>query len=242
MTYRDTLYRSYFSTQAATVGAADLTARLVTESRTLRAELGSWLPAAKDASILEIGCGWGPFLHFARESGYTRVRGLDASPEQVDRARTLGLLHAEVGDAFEHLDGHPDAYDCIVALDLVEHFSRVEAVRLLQAIRAALRPGGRVILRTPNADSPFASINVHGDLTHELALNAQSARQLLATCGYVAVELRGSHMAVEGRLKEALRRSLWPAVRLASSAALFALGRSTRVLLTPQLLASAVRG
>jgi 2-polyprenyl-3-methyl-5-hydroxy-6-metoxy-1,4-benzoquinol methylase len=241
VTYRDTLYRSYFSTQSGVVGTSDLTARLAHEARQLGAEVAPWLPAGKDAAILEVGCGWGPFLHFARAAGYLDVRGIDTSPEQVARARELGLDHAEVADAFVHLDARPGAYDCILALDVVEHFSRAEAVRLLQAIHLALRPGGRVILRTPNADAPFASINVHGDLTHELALNAQSMTQLLLTCGFGEIELRGSDLGLPGRWKELLRRAAFPAVKLAAHVALFALGRSTRVLLSPQLLARAVR-
>lgn len=240
MTHRDTLYQRYFSTQAGGVGADDLAGRLAREARILATDVGPWLPAEKGASILEIGCGWGPFLHFSAGLGH-QVRGIDVSPEQVERARELGLTNAEVGDAFEVLGANPAAYDCVVMLDVIEHFSRGEAVRLVQAIHGALRPGGRLILRTPNADAPFSSINVHGDLTHELALNEQSARQLLASCGFAGIEVRGSFVAVDRPWKEAVRRVVWPGVRIASSVALFALGRSTRILLNPQLLASGVR-
>ena len=239
MNAKNALYERYFSTQAG-VGAPELEARQRHEDRCFDAELEGWWPADKSARVLEIGCGWGPFLHYARRRGYA-VRGLDVSPEQVEVARSRGITEAEVADAFEHLAGHPGAYDAIVLFDVIEHFSRADAVRLVQAIHVSLRPGGTLILRTPNADAPFASVNVHGDLTHEIALNAQSARQLLATCGFEDVEIRGSHVGIDDARKETLRKMIWPVVKVASSVALFALGRSTRQLLTPQMLARGVR-
>jgi 2-polyprenyl-3-methyl-5-hydroxy-6-metoxy-1,4-benzoquinol methylase len=236
---KNALYERYFSTQAG-VGAPELEARQAHEDRCFDEELDGWWPVDSGARVLEIGCGWGPFLHYARRRGYA-VRGLDVSPEQVEVARSRGIEDAEVADAFEHLAAHPGAYDAIFLFDVIEHFSRADAVRLVRAIHASLKPGGAVVLRTPNADAPFASVNVHGDLTHELALNAQSARQLLVACGLEDVEIRGSHVGIADARKERLRKLVWPVVRAASSVALFALGRSTRQLLTPQMLARGVR-
>ncbi|MDW8468724.1 MAG: hypothetical protein RML56_06815 [Burkholderiales bacterium] len=56
----------------------------------------------------------------------------------------------------------------------MEHFSRDEAIRFLDLCRAALKPGGRLILQTPNADSPFGSSIRYGDITHEWAFNVKS--------------------------------------------------------------------
>lgn len=63
------------------------------------ADLPLWARLADErpAAILDLGCGSGRVaLHLARRGH--RVLGLDADPELVERARSLGL-EAEVGDA-----------------------------------------------------------------------------------------------------------------------------------------------
>lgn len=225
MSYLNSIYTQLFTTGSASITAIDGSSQHL-EQRALRADIASWLPNSKDARILEIGCGADAFLLLAKEAGYTQAVGIDAN---------------KLEDAFVHLETHQGVYDCIVALDVIERHSKADAIRLLKAVRSALKPTGRVVVRTLNADAPFASIHVHGDLTHQLALNAQSTHQLLETCGFTATELRGAHVVVEGRLREALLQAVSTTARVASTVALYALGRTAPSILASRLVASGVR-
>jgi SAM-dependent methyltransferase len=55
----------------------------------------------------------------------------------------------EQGDAFD-LSYKSGEFDVALSFKLVRHFDRPERVRLLQNLRAAVRPGGRVLIDVPN--------------------------------------------------------------------------------------------
>lgn len=137
----------------------------------------------KSARILELGCGPGYFLEYLRNHGYTAARGIDISEEQVGMAREKRLA-AEVGDVFEALERSAGSLDAVVGIDLLEHFSKDEGLRLCDSILQGLRPGGRVIFRTPNGSALLAGPIVYGDLTHMAIYNQSSLRQLLANAGF----------------------------------------------------------
>lgn len=49
----------------------------------------------------------------------------------------------------------PDSQDVIVAFDVIEHFTRSELLAFVDEVRRVLTLGGRWIIHTPNAESPF---------------------------------------------------------------------------------------
>ena len=104
-----------------------------------------------DAAILDVGCGAGQMLQFLKDNGFSNVSGVDISIEQVGLALQRGL-NAAARDAVEHLCESPLKFDAIIALDFIEHFEKRELLSLFDTIRAALRPGGRLILQTPNGE------------------------------------------------------------------------------------------
>lgn len=99
----------------------------------------------KEARILEIGCGTGHNLPMLAQFG--RVDAIEIDPAARDVAsRRLGK---SVGDApLPALPGVPDAhYDLIAVLDVVEHIE--DDVAALQAMRARLAPGGKILITVP---------------------------------------------------------------------------------------------
>jgi hypothetical protein len=72
----------------------------------------------------------------------------------------------------------------VIGLDIVEHFKKDEALRFLDACYSSLKPGGRLILQTLNADSPFGASHLHGDFTHEVGFNPNSLCRLLSLVGF----------------------------------------------------------
>lgn len=159
-----------------------------------------------------MGCGSGSFLYFLRSEGYRRIRGIDIAAEQVALARRLGITDVEAADAFTFLAAHAGAYDLIVALDVVEHFPKDEVLRFLDLAHGALRPGGSLLLRTPNADSPFHSWIRYADFTHEVAFTPLSIRQVLRATGFTDVEVVPLEPYAHGPAS-ALRWLLWKIVK-----------------------------
>jgi SAM-dependent methyltransferase len=99
---------------------------------------------------LDLGCGPGSALPFGRLRWY----GLDLHPPSLLRAAQRGgyrgLVCADVGAVDRVV--RERSVDVVVALDVVEHFQKPEAVALLDAMeRLAKR---RVIVLTPNGFVP----------------------------------------------------------------------------------------
>jgi SAM-dependent methyltransferase len=171
-----------------------------------------FLPQARDAEILEVGCGSGSFLHFLRSEGYTHVAGIDVAEEQVALARTIGIRGVEVASALPYLAGHPAGYDFIVALDVIEHFAKDEILDFLDGVYGALRRDGVLLLRTPNADSPFHSWIRYADFTHEVAFTPASIRQVLRAAGFTGIRVVPLEPYVHGPASAA-RWVLWKVLK-----------------------------
>ena len=135
------------------------------------------------AAILELGCGPGYFLEYLSRQGFSNAQGVDVSPEQVSLARQKGLP-ANLGDVFDTLADHKQAFDAIVCIDLLEHFSKDEGLRLVDAMHRSLNPGGRVLFQTPNGSALLGGPIIYGDLTHLAIYNQSSLGQLLAVAGF----------------------------------------------------------
>ena len=99
------------------------------------------LDAKPGHRILDIGCGWGSFLTYAREHGLD-AEGIALSERQVEECRRLGL-RASYGDAAECV---PAALDRIVTAGMMEHCKN-QRDRILANCYGALVPGGRMVVQ-----------------------------------------------------------------------------------------------
>ncbi len=180
--------------------------------------LRGWLPDKKGAAILDVGCGGGGLLYFFKSRGFTNMHGVDISPEQVALARQVIKDVAEA-DAIGYLEAHQETYNLITGVDIVEHFKKDEVLRFLDACFGALKPGGRLVLQTLNAESPWGMHHRYGDFTHEVGFNTYSLRRLLAMIGFSEITSREAGpvvrgMASHGRFLISLGRYLvWKVIR-----------------------------
>lgn len=177
------------------------------------------------ARILELGCGHGRILSYLRERGFTNVKGVDISQEQIDLARNAGL-DAECVDVFAYLDtinpllskeGARGGLDCIIAIDFIEHFTKSEAMHLMKLVRSAMRPGATLLLQTPNAEGLFARQVMYGDLTHETIYSPGSLAQLLRTSGFKDIRSYECGPVPSGPIGF-VRASVWKCIRFAANA------------------------
>jgi len=172
-----------------------------------------WLPTNRDARIVDLACGGGKLLHFFKANGYGNTKGVDISPEQVSLARQVPA-EAELANVLEFLEANPNNFDLITAIDLVEHFHKPEVLRFLDGCVNALRPGGRLILQTPNADSPWGTTHRYNDFTHEVCFNPNSIMRLLRLAGLSEIEVREQGPVPLGySTASSVRSLLWAAIR-----------------------------
>jgi SAM-dependent methyltransferase len=175
--------------------------------------LRRWLPQAKDAAIADLACGGGALLFHFKEAGYTNLHGVDHSASQVLLARQVdpGVVEQSL---FDFLRAHPGRFDLITGLDIIEHLTKDDWFDFLDLCYYSLRPGGRLVLQTPNADSPWGSALRYADFTHELSITPDCLSRLLKLCGFVQTEPRELGPVPFGySMTSTCRCVLWFAIR-----------------------------
>jgi 2-polyprenyl-3-methyl-5-hydroxy-6-metoxy-1,4-benzoquinol methylase len=114
-----------------------------------RAELAPLELFRKTGRLLDVGAGAGLFLASARSTGW-EVAGVEIAeygPIYAKRHFDLSIVHGTLQDA-----NFPSEYfDVVVLQDTIEHV--IDPHSLLKQVHSVLRPGGAVILSTPNYDS-----------------------------------------------------------------------------------------
>lgn len=106
------------------------------------------LPAVRGGRLLEVGCGSGQALRVLGELGWD-AEGVDFDRAAVERARARGL-RVRLGSLREQ--GYPaESFDAVVMSHLIEHVP--DPLRVLEECRRVLKPGGRLVILTPNASS-----------------------------------------------------------------------------------------
>lgn len=210
--------------------------------RAYRWYLRGWLPKRSDAAIAELACGYGRLLYTFKSLGYTNLYGVDLSPDQVALARQI-VPNVAQADVLDWLTKQPQAFDILIALDLIEHFYRDEALKFLDLCFAALKPGGRLVLQTPNADSPFGLQHRYNDITHEWGFNFNLLTRLLKRAGFSEIEAREQGPLPWGySLTSTLRWLIWLLIRMALQIWNLAETGGRMPILTRVFLVSGVRG
>jgi 2-polyprenyl-3-methyl-5-hydroxy-6-metoxy-1,4-benzoquinol methylase len=175
--------------------------------------LRGWLPKGQGAKITDLACGGGRLIYFFKRMGYTDIVGVDISPQQVKLARQVTTNVAEA-NVLEWIESHSATFDLITGLDIIEHFQKDEVLRLLDACHAALKPGGRLILQTPNADSLWGTMYRYGDFTHEVGFNPNALSRLLTLVGFEPAESRELGPILKGHsARSSVRYVGWQVIR-----------------------------
>lgn len=212
MDYRERVYSNYVKARNLYIAPGSLDG-LAPRSPYVRKLIRKHFPADRSVEVLDLGCGHGALIYFARHAGYTNVRGVDGSPEQVAAARRLGIEGVEEGDLLAALGEQADeSLDLVLAFDVIEHFTRDELLGFIDQVRRVLRPGGRWIIHTVNGESPFCGRMRYWDLTHEMAFTRASVSQLLLSSGFSKVLCFEDAPIPHGAIS-AVRWLIWQGIR-----------------------------
>jgi len=234
--HRHHFYDQYTTAQTRTTDPVELRAIVDRTKVELRHSILPYVPKDRSIRIMDLGCGFGAFLGLLADEGYVNAVGVDISPQQIAVAHQLGVTNTRVASLRDALFGST-RYDCITMIDVIEHLTREEAVDTLNLISEVLRPGGTLILRTPNVDGLLGTVLSFGDLTHELHLNKLSTLELFATVNFSTVHIHAVHPRGGSFLARLLRLLVHPFVILTAKISAIAAGlQYNHRILTPNMI------
>ena len=122
---------------------ADITERLRVYVPRIQAAAQPGVP------VLDIGPGRGEWLTLLRDAG-VEAYGAEVNSQFVEHAATIGLKMV-LADGVEHLRSLPDAsLSAVTSFHVVEHLPFEVLVDLVDESLRVLRPGGVILLETPN--------------------------------------------------------------------------------------------
>jgi len=126
---------------------------------------------------LEVGCGIGRNLEHLDGNAV----GLDLNPFSVAEARRSGLRALTPAEFAASSWCRPAAFDSLLLSHVAEHMRREELLALLREHLAYVRPGGLLILVTPQ------EVGFRSDPSHVEFLDTAALRSVADTLGLVPV-------------------------------------------------------
>lgn len=113
-------------------------------------------------NVVEIGCGDGRVITemMRRKIGKTHT-GIDYSGRAIALARALNegvrFLCIDITDSAGKSEDDPlwGKYDLAILVEVLEHIHPDETAHFIESVRAALRPGGRLIVTVPSVNKPL---------------------------------------------------------------------------------------
>lgn len=173
------------------------------------------LPAADvQHPVLDLGCGRGEWLELMLENEICAY-GVDSNDQAVERAEERGVRVVR-GDALDHLRSlEPESISVVTAFHLAEHLAPNDLIELFDLALCALRPGGLLLLETPNPGNLIvAASTFYLDPTHMRPLHPELLSFLARARGYVDIEVRSMNGSRTPSLENVDNPELAPIVEL----------------------------
>jgi 2-polyprenyl-3-methyl-5-hydroxy-6-metoxy-1,4-benzoquinol methylase len=159
--------------------------------------------ALSGLNILDVGCSRGDLLMSFRKKG-ARVSGIETNPDDVKALGEKGItVYKSVTEILEKTNAR---FDAIFMSHVIEHFAN--PAEELGLLFTALKPGGRIIVVTPNAHSLGRRIFkrfwfAHHIPQHIFVFNKKNLGDTLARIGFSVVSM--TDVVAPNILQESMR-------------------------------------
>jgi SAM-dependent methyltransferase len=139
-------------------------------------EVGCWLDCTREPDVLEIGCGPGRYAAMLGCLGFNVVAADLHEFPSWGIVRRLSSVRLESGIDVAGLPYGDESFDAVTCMGALLYFA--EPDRALQEMRRVLRPAGRFIVRTVNANNLYRS--THGRNIDPATSNVYTEQELAA--------------------------------------------------------------
>jgi len=145
----------------------------------------------KGLNVLDVGCGSGRSSSIVNRSG-GKWTGLEIDPKRVEILNINGLPTL-LGVPESICDEMTGSFDMVLASQVIEH--TLSPRSFLTACQKLLKPGGSIVLSTPNGNSRFRKkraekwINWHVPY-HTVIFSPQGLVHLAIVCGYSLLSIK----------------------------------------------------
>ena len=141
-----------------------------------------------NGQALDLGCEWLEILGDLK----IQASGIDLDDGMLSDCRKLGL-NVEQGNALTKLSQQADnSLVLISGFHLAEHLSNADLQTLIQESHRTLKPGGLLILETPNTENiTVATINFYFDPSHLRPIPAKLLQFLTLHIGFARSKIIG---------------------------------------------------
>jgi 2-polyprenyl-3-methyl-5-hydroxy-6-metoxy-1,4-benzoquinol methylase len=169
------------------------------------------LPPSRDSIICDIGCGFGQILRSIHDLGYKNIYGIEPSSAACDRLKKLqityykGLVNEVVIPEFQKADFG-------IMSHVLEHIKKDDIVTTLVKIREnIIKPGGRLLIAVPNAQSYTGAYWRYEDWTHETLFTSGSLLYVMRAAGFRKLSIWDPDSLMNTRkcLRPCRRLMLW---------------------------------
>lgn len=154
-----------------------------------------------DCKTLDLGCGRGEWLELLQERGFEPL-GIDLDEGMLSACRERGFS-VEKQDAVGAFTALADESQVIVsAFHLVEHIPFEGLQTLVNEAMRVLKPGGLMILETPNPENILVSTSgFYLDPTHQRPIPLHLLAFLAEHCGFARIKVLRLHESPETMTK-----------------------------------------
>ena len=141
------------------------------------------------AHAMDLGCGRGEWLELLNENGF-EAQGVDLDDSMLAACRERGL-NVSTGDAIKLLREFPDVSQSVISgFHIAEHIPFESLQELIKESLRALKPGGLLILETPNPENiVVATCSFYLDPTHQRPIPPQLLAFLPEHGGFMRTKL-----------------------------------------------------
>jgi 2-polyprenyl-3-methyl-5-hydroxy-6-metoxy-1,4-benzoquinol methylase len=163
--------------------------------------------------VADLACAQGNFGLLLAEQGYD-VTAVDIHPEFLKYAKkkhTTGKFLTVQANLIEFRD--PQGFDCVLAGEVIEHVAFPD--KLIESVRANLKPGGICVITTPNGSDYSSRLPTYKQVSnieeliprqfhwgdHLFLYTEAELRELFKNAGLEVVYLEKYHSAYVSQLK-----------------------------------------